>query len=182
MDQPGAGGAVNDSVRGCIGPDRPDVLHAMRACTRCAALAEAGVSVPKLTSGQVGVVARKSYQRLARVRETILRLSVRGGLGPAPFGALREPLANDFVRRGVGPGPALTERGRRGRCLGGRRPLQICTGRSSRTTCSVPTPGSTRALMRRWQRWPSCIEEAVAVLILRCTSPRSGKATAGAPR
>ena len=34
--------------------DRPHVMHAMRARTRCAALAEAGVLVPKLTAGQVG--------------------------------------------------------------------------------------------------------------------------------
>jgi hypothetical protein len=46
------------------------------------------------------VVARKSYQRLVRVREPILRLSARGGLGPAPFGdrsaRFAKPLANDF--------------------------------------------------------------------------------------
>jgi hypothetical protein len=46
------------------------------------------------------VVARKSYQHLARVREPILRLSARGGLGPAPFGdrsvRFAKQLANDF--------------------------------------------------------------------------------------
>lgn len=39
-----------------------------------------------------------------------------------------------------------------------------------------------RALLRRWQRWPSCMKETVAVLISRRTSPRFGKARAGAPR
>src|SRR5882724_268640 len=34
--------------------DRPHVMHALRASTRCAALAEAGILVPKLTAGQVG--------------------------------------------------------------------------------------------------------------------------------
>lgn len=79
-----------------------------------------------------------------------------------------------------GPGWAWQELATRG---AEARPVaaQICTGRSSRTTCSIPTPGSTRALPRRWLRWPSYMKEAVALLISRRTSPRSGKTTAGVP-
>jgi len=58
----------------------PHVTHATRACARSAA-GPRRFSCAEVDRWSSGVVARKSYQRLARVREPILRLSARGGLG-----------------------------------------------------------------------------------------------------
>ena len=66
--------------------DRPHVMHAMRACTRCAALAKAGVQVPKLTTGQVGWWHASPISVVRGSGNRILRLSLCGGLCPAPFG------------------------------------------------------------------------------------------------
>jgi hypothetical protein len=70
----------------------------MRASARLAA-GPRRFSCAEVDRWSSGVVARKSYQRLARVREPILRLSARGGLGSAPLGIdaarFATPLAND---------------------------------------------------------------------------------------
>jgi hypothetical protein len=73
-DQPGVGNALNGLVRGEHWADRPHVMRAIRACTRCGALAEDGVLVPKLTAGQVGWHAVLS-DHLARVGEAHLEVA-----------------------------------------------------------------------------------------------------------
>lgn len=88
-----------DSCGGALGRSTASHARYARLYTLC------GFGRGRCPSAEVdrwssGVVARKSYQRLARVTEPILRLSARGGLGPAPFGdrsaRFAKPLANDF--------------------------------------------------------------------------------------